>query len=191
MSTRQALGYLHQPQLSGMKVTLNGQGPTGHDLEVGTVAEVPACIPPSDQYIVAFLRAERGVFCGRGRIFLWFRIVEPSEHKEKRLYLCCVEPSNKKFGLGSKFVASWMIATKKYPARRDRLSTDVFRNKYFRAEVKTVTKNQNGTERPPTQWYSKVERLIEIAAGSTNLHVNVNQERDQDLKQEQDHEHEQ
>ena len=149
-----------------MRVTLNGkEAQVSSDLEVGTVADIPASVPPGDQYVVAFVRAERGIFLGRGRIFLWFEIVAPHEWMEKRLYLCCPEPVGKQFGLGSKFLAAWMVASGRFPTRRDRLSTHVFRNKYFRAEVKTVMKDQYGDERPSIQHYSKVERLIEVVAG--------------------------
>src|SRR5262245_54765054 len=100
------------------------------DLEVGTVAELPARVPPGAEYIVGFIRVGQGMFHGRGRIFLWFEIVSPLEHTGKRLYLCCPEPRGKTFGFGSKFVSAWMVAMGRRPVRRDRLSTSVFRGKY-------------------------------------------------------------
>ncbi|MCX5723544.1 MAG: hypothetical protein NTX84_03295 [Nitrospirae bacterium] len=139
----------------------NGDG----DFEVGTAVGAPSLLPEGDHYIVGFRRAEQGTFCGAVRIFLWFQIVEPIEHAEKELYLCCPVPSSLKFGIGSKFVDAWRIAAGQWPMRRDRLSTKIFRGKYFRASIRSVTRSQHGDERPVEQHYSKVERLIERVTG--------------------------
>lgn len=134
------------------------------DLEVGTAVGTPLLLSEGDEYVVGFLRAERGTFCGTHRIFLWFRIIEPKD-AEADLYLCCPVPGNGKFGIGSKFVDAWRIAAGQWPTRRDRLSTKIFRGKYFRASVRTVTRSQHGDERPPGQHYSKIERLIGRVTG--------------------------
>lgn len=136
------------------------------DLDVGTAVGTPPLLPKGDDYVVSFLRAEKGTFCGRGRIFLWFTIVEPAKAAGKNLYLCCPVPDNGNFGMGSKFVDAWRIATGKWPTRRDRLSTKVFHGRYFRAAVRTVTCNQHKEERPEEQHYSKIERLIEKMTGT-------------------------
>lgn len=135
------------------------------DLEVGTAIGTPPKLPETDEYIVGFIRAEKGKFCGKERIFLWFKIVQPNEHAETELYLCCPVPDNKKFGIGSKFVDAWRVAAGRWPLRRDRLSTKIFRGKYFQASIRTVKHSQHGVKRPECQWYSKVDRLIEVVAG--------------------------
>jgi hypothetical protein len=137
----------------------------GEDLDVGTAIGTPPLLPQGNDYVVGFLRAERGIFCGAGRIFLWFRIIEPIKDAGRELYLCCPVPDDGKFGIGSKFVDAWRIASGAWPTRRDRLSTKVFRGHYFKASIQTVTRSQHGDERPATQHYSKIERLIERVTG--------------------------
>jgi hypothetical protein len=134
------------------------------DLILGTVAGLPPKLPQGI-YTVGFLRAERGSLRGKGRVFLWFKIVDPIEHSGKELYLCCPLPDNGKFGMGSKFVEAWRIAKGQWPTRRDRLSTNVFRGHYYKACVKTVMKNQDSEERPVDQHYSKIDHLIERVTG--------------------------
>lgn len=142
-----------------------GNHDDGGDLDVGIAVGAPPLLTEGDFYVVGFLGAERGTFCGAGRIFLWFRIIQPIEGAGKELYLCCPIPDTGKFGIGSKFVDAWRIAAGKWPARRDRLSTKVFRGQYFRAAVRTVMRSQHGEERPAAQHYSKIERLIERQTG--------------------------
>ena len=45
------------------------------------------------------------------------------------------------------------------------MSTEVFRNKVFRARMRTVTKTANQTVRTPAQQYSVVDDLLEILVG--------------------------
>ena len=155
--------------LSAMKSNETGfvvrKGNNGVDIDVGTATEPPPQLPDGDNYIVGFLRAECGMFCGKSRLFLWFQIVEPGEHVGRKVYLCCPVPENGKFGHGSKFVDAWRVAKGQWPSRVDRLSTKVFRGSYFRAALRTVTRNQYGDERPENQHYSKIDRLIERIAG--------------------------
>lgn len=138
------------------------------DIDVGTAIGPPPRLPNGDTYVVGFVRASEGVFCGKARLFLWFQIVEPTEYAGQQIYLCCPKPEKGRFGIGSKFVEAWRVAAGQWPARRDRLSTKVFRGSYFRAAVRTVTRNQHGDERPENDHYSKIDRLIERVAGGIN-----------------------
>ena len=131
---------------------------------IGTAAETPPLIPEGE-YTAAFLRCDRAKFYGRERLFLWFRIVTPGEWQGKELYMVCPVPQNKSFGIGSKFYAAWTIAAGRIPKRRYPLSIAVFRKKYFRVLVTTVTTNQNGEKRPIEERYSKIDRLIGVEAG--------------------------
>ena len=135
------------------------------DIDLGTATEPPPRLPNGENYVVGFLRGEKGMFCGKLRIFLWFQVIEPGEHAGRQLYLCCPIPENGKFGIGSKFVEAWRVATGRWPTRRDRLTPKVFRGCYFRAALRTVTRNQYGDERPESQHYSKIDRLIERVNG--------------------------
>ncbi len=46
--------------------------------ELGQVGHVPAIVPDAD-YQMGFVRAERGHFENRERIFLWFQITSPGD----------------------------------------------------------------------------------------------------------------
>jgi hypothetical protein len=136
--------------------------------DLGTVVDdLPAYVPPGNEYVVAFVREDEGVFRGRGRSFLWFEIVSPADHQRKRVYLCCPKPKDgkTKYGMGSNLVKAWMVATGVRPTRLDRLNCTPFRNRYFRAVIETVKTNADGDNQPESLWYSKINRLLSIAAG--------------------------
>jgi hypothetical protein len=157
-------------EIPARSVSTNGyadrsQHNSEEDIILGTAAGPPPKLPEGNDYIVGYVHAETGNFLGIGRLFLWFKIVDPIEHSGKELYLCCPVPNNRKFGMGSKFVEAWRIAKGQWPTRRDRLSTNVFRGHYFKACIKTVMRNKDAEERPPDQHYSKIDHLIERVAG--------------------------
>lgn len=67
-------------------------------------------------------------------------------------------------GRDSNYVHEWTLANQgRAPRRNDRLPFSVFRNKVFRAAIVTVTKDADGRDRLAP--YSKVSRLLELAAG--------------------------
>jgi hypothetical protein len=143
---------------------VNGAKP--EDVTIGEMGIVPPLVPEGE-YILGFVRSEKGGFCGRDRWFLWFAIIE-GKYEGEHLYMCCAGPKQNKrtFGLGSKLVAAITLATGRTPRRRDRLSTGVFHGKYFRGVVRTVKTDQDEHERPKHEWYSVIDRLIAIAAGA-------------------------
>jgi hypothetical protein len=121
---------------------------------------------PDAEYVGVFLRAEKGRFERRERWFLWFAISTQGPHVGKELYLSCPIPDGKKsFGLGSKLIAAYAIATGAMPRRRDRITKSVFRNKLFRFLTRTVTKDKNGTVRHLDDHYSVIERLLAVETG--------------------------
>jgi hypothetical protein len=134
----------------------------------GHVGHAPLLVPDSD-YQIGFVRAERGHFENRQRIFLWFRIITPGEQFGIELYLVCPCPANggKIFGLGSKLVAAATVALGQRPKRRDRLSTRTFAGKVFLARTRTVTRDHKGKERPREDHYSVLDELLRVEAGSS------------------------
>ena len=136
-------------------------------MDFGQVGHAPPLVPDAE-YQIGFIRAERGHFENRERIFLWFRIVTPGEYFGTELYLVCPCPTNgrKIFGLGSKLVAAATVALGQRPKRRDRLSTRMFAGKVFLARTRTVTLDHKGKQRPREDHYSVLAELLCVEAGA-------------------------
>jgi hypothetical protein len=141
--------------------------PNVADVDLGQVGHVPAMVPDAT-YQMGFVRAERGHFENRQRIFLWFRIVTAGDHFGTELYLVCPCPTSggKIFGLGSKLVAAATVALGQRPKRRDRLSTRIFAGKVFLTRTRTVTRDHKAKERPKEDHYSVVAELLNVEAGA-------------------------
>lgn len=128
-------------------------------------SELPPLIPTGN-YTVAFIRAEKKWLWGkRLKIFLHFEIVAPSDHTNIRLFMAANAPPKNQWTIGYKFFRAWVLAAGCRPRRRDRLSTQMFRNKYFLARVKTVEKTAKDTLRPKAAQYSVIDELLEMVAG--------------------------
>ena len=135
------------PSLDGDK----GHANCDDDL-LGRAGIMPPLVPDAE-YTGVFLRAEHGRFERRARWFLWFAISTPGPHLKAELYLSCPCPEGKgSFGLGSKLVAAYAVATGAMPRRRDRITKAVFRNKLFRF-------------RTAADHYSVIDRLLAVEAG--------------------------
>lgn len=132
---------------------------------LGTAGITPPLLADKE-YIGVFLRAEKGRVERRERWFLWFAVSTPGDHLGAELYLSCPFPEGKgrPFGLGSKMVAAYAVATGGLPRRRDRITKDVFRNKLFRFKTRTVTKDGAGALRPLGSHYSVIDHLISVEA---------------------------
>lgn len=145
----------------------HGEGPGHVDMELGSVCEWPELVPHGD-YQVGFVRAVRGRFKNRERIFLWFRIVTPGTQHGVELYLVCPCPENggKKFGVGSKLFAAAAVALGHFPKRRDRLSTRLFAGKVFLARTRTVTTDSDQKLRQTRDHYSVIDKLLRLDAGA-------------------------
>lgn len=121
---------------------------------------------PDGEYLAVFVRAERGCFERRERLFLWFAIATPGPYVNFELYLSCPCPKlGGAFGLGSKLVAAYGIAAGGLPRRKDRITTKVFKNKVFRIQTRTVVKNAQGKVRAEADHYSVIESLLSVEAG--------------------------
>jgi hypothetical protein len=136
------------------------------DLDFLFNGEIPPRLPEGE-YEVAFVGANKKRMFGSGeRMFLWFRIVTLGEWYETELYMTCAVPvTGRDWGPSHKFMQAWMLASGHSPKRRDRMSTTVFRNKLFRAKVRTVTRDARQKLRPPERQYSVIDELLELVAG--------------------------
>lgn len=135
------------------------------DLEFPYNVDVPPLIQKGD-YEVSFVRAATREMWKGNKLFLWFRIVTAGEWYGQDIYMACNVAPNGRWTPSSKFYMAWVLAAAKRPNRRDRLSTNVFRNKIFKARVKVVATTAKRINRTPEQQYSVIEDLLEVCAGS-------------------------
>lgn len=125
---------------------------------------------PSGSYVVAFIKADQRSMFRTKKLFLHWRIVEPLKFEGVTLFQSFNMPTDgTKWGLGHKFLGTWILANGARPVRRDRLSTAVFRGKYFEARVVTVKKTGKGLNRPEAAQYSVVDELVTVVAGGPNV----------------------
>lgn len=137
------------------------------DLEFKFDALLPPLLPPGDHYVVSFVRAEQKWLWGkRLKLFMHFKIVSPTDHAGTALFLAANVAHDGKWGIGFKFYRLWALAAGYRPKRKDRLSTSVFRGKYFRARVKTIEVSSKNTKRPSGAQYSIIDELLAIDAGA-------------------------
>jgi hypothetical protein len=135
------------------------------DLEFLCNADIPPLVP-NGEYEVFFLRAIKRDMWKRDKLFLWFRIVTAGEWNGQDIYMVCNVAHDGRWTPSCKFYLAWVLAAGRRPNRRDRLSTNVFRNKIFRARVKVVTTTAKRVNRTPEQQYSVIDDLLEVCAGS-------------------------
>lgn len=132
---------------------------------LGHARALPPLVP-DEVYAGVFKRVERGRFERRERLFLWFAIATPGPYLKQELYLVCPCPAEGNvFGIGSKLIAAYAVATGHLPRRKDRISTSVFKNKLFRFQTRTVCKNKDGKDRLQVDHYSVIHALICVEAG--------------------------
>ncbi len=116
---------------------------------------------PDGEYQVEFLRHEERTQWKAKKLLLYFQIAAFSEFHEVELFMSCQLPQ-KKWGIGSKFIRAWALATGRLPNRLDRVSTNVFRGKIFTAAVRTVTKDCAQKDIPAAAQYSVISHLISL-----------------------------
>jgi hypothetical protein len=134
------------------------------DLVFDCNADLPAAIPEG-LYEVSFIRAQRKFLWKREKAFLHFIVQELGPSNGTRLFMACNIPQKGRWAMSSKYWRMWILASGRRPARADRLSTAVFRNKLFIARVRTVRITSKQMELTPEAQYSVIDELIEVAAG--------------------------
>ncbi len=110
---------------------------------------------PEGNYKVHYVKGEMNYYHGTPKIYLWFQIIEPYEHKGTELFMAM--NAFKKVPPGAKYYQQWVIANDNItPARKDRMSPSIFRNGIFNAIVRTVKqRNKNASK------YSVIDSLTE------------------------------
>jgi hypothetical protein len=108
-------------------------------------------------------RTAKGTYAMTPKIILKFKLIEGQFLGE--VILMYINGDYKPFPSGSKFYQCWVIAKGRKPARKDRMSLDVFKDHIFVVGVKTVKpKFNDGNEMPEALWYSKVDEIYEKCA---------------------------
>ena len=132
---------------------------------LGRARGVPPIVPDGE-YVGSFKRVERGRYERRDRLYLWFAIMTPGPFVGAELFLACPCPEKGRvFGIGSKLVVAYAVAEGRLPRRKDRISTRVFKNKLFRFQTRTVVKDGYGKPRPTADYYSVIDKLIDVEVG--------------------------
>ena len=131
------------------------------DIEFGVSAALP--LIASETATVGFIRAEKKTMWREEKLILWFAICDPGDCLGQELFMACVIPKNNQSTSGSKLLRNWIIATGKRHDRYDRMTTRVFKDKYFVAKLKTVTMNKKHGQLPPQAHYTIIETLLSQA----------------------------
>lgn len=157
------------PRLATPKAPLSVLMTPSPDLELSCTVDIPPLVPEGT-YEAIFLRAEKArIWDKRQKIFLHFRIIQPGEYFGRELFMVVTFPISGRLSLSSKYLQQWTLAAGQAPTRRDRLSTRVFRDKVFLAQVRTVVKDAQGHERPKSARYSVIDKLVEVRTGRAGL----------------------
>lgn len=138
---------------------------TGNDVEFPCNGDIPPAVPDGDHYQLVFIRAEPSSYRGRQKVYLWFELITAGEHSGQLFYMACNVASKGRWTASYKFWQTWVFAAGRRPTRMNRMSTAIFRNKVFRARMRTVLKTANQTGRTAAQQYSVVDELLEILVG--------------------------
>jgi hypothetical protein len=144
------------------------------DLDLGEVAQAYPLIPPGE-YDVVFVKAHKMPIKKSQRLITYWGIQDLAcEHHGTVLIMGFPYPKQgrKKWGANSKLAQCYRIAIGRNPDRYDtgRLSTNVFKNKIFGAQVVTVTKGNDFKgckqyERSPENHYSVIQILLSLKVG--------------------------
>ena len=137
----------------------------GEHIEFPFNGDIPPAIPDGQHYQLMFIRAVSSSYRGRQKVYLWFRSVLPGNSFGQEFYMACNVAPKGKWTASYKFWQAWVLAAGKRPTRGDRMSTAVFKNKVFRARMRTVRKTANQTDRTQAQQYSIVDELLEVLVG--------------------------
>lgn len=139
---------------------------TDGDIEFPLNSDIPARVPEG-AYDLVFRKVDTKYMFGKGeRMFLWFEIVTPGDSMGTKLYMTCTVAPKGRWRPSHKYWLAWVLAAGKRPARGNRMSTRVFRNKVLRGNVRTVTKTARQTLRTLEQQYSVVDELLAVQAGA-------------------------
>jgi len=145
------------------------------DLDLGELAQTYALIPPGEHDVMLMNKKPHFInIFGSKRLVTYYKIHDlDSDYHGTELILSFQCPQKgEKWGPLSKFAQCYRIATSHDPGSDDieRLSINVFKNKLFRAQVRTVTefndpKSRKRVKRSPENWYSVIDTLLALKMG--------------------------
>jgi hypothetical protein len=123
-------------------------------------------IPDKSIHNVSYVRHEKGRYSGGGeKLYVVFEIQDFGEHFGKRLFKAynLYSPPKRSSDL---FKDLERLYGKRVSKGMRLPPLTLFRGKVLTIKVRTVKKNYKQTEVPQYQWYSVVDQIIGIAAGS-------------------------
>jgi len=123
---------------------------------------------PNGTYEAQCIKYDNKFVLGKTKkTFLAFRIVSLSEHQGKEVFQAFNMPYDGKIKTGSKYYKTWcMVNGWMRPSRNAKMSPRIFLNKIYRIKTRTTKPRLNGKEMPQDFWYSVVDEIIEVIAGS-------------------------
>jgi hypothetical protein len=150
------------------KIYILNKHTEGEQKEDDLVADEKRPLIPDGTYQVCCIGLEKGTSHFKSlKMFLIFKIVDPSQYNETKLFMAMnlIDTKTgkpfKKVPRGSKYYEQWIIANKNiHPSRNDRMSSAIFKDGIFEAVVRTVKpKFPDGTEKPESFHYSVIDYL--------------------------------
>ena len=106
----------------------------------------------------------KGTYAQTLKAILKFKIID-GEYQGQEIPMF-LNVNYERIPFGSKFYQFWVIANDcKRPGRKDRMSLDKFKGHIFSVGLKTVKRTfEDGTEKPESLWYSRVDEIYEKLA---------------------------
>lgn len=141
------------------------------DVEFPCNTEIPPAIPDGE-YELKFVRADESHQWNSNKVFLWFQMLTPGQWQGKEFYMACNARKDGKWGPSHKYMRAWILASGERPRRLGRMSTKVFRDKVFRAQMRTVTKDSYKRNLTPAQQYSVIGELLQRVGGAADVSSN-------------------
>ena len=136
------------------------------DLDFPNNGDIPPLIPEGDYEVSYNGFDKKTLWAGGERLFLFFKIQKTGPYFGDELFMACTVPPKGKWRPSMKYWLNWVLVSGKRPTRADRLPVSVFRNKIFRARVRTVLRtSKKGMVRTREQQYSVIDELLEVLAG--------------------------
>jgi hypothetical protein len=124
---------------------------------------------PDAKYEALCISYNFGFITGKYRkLFMIFKITSPGSYHGKEIMKIYNMPTNKPISMASNYYKDWVLVNGNHkPARIDRLSPKIFRNKILIIKTRTSRpRHNNKQEMPEDFWYSIVDYISEVATGN-------------------------
>jgi hypothetical protein len=141
---------------------------------MGTENQIPETAPLADKFPTKIPEGIYNAICyktetakgfgGETKIYLKFRIFG-GEYCDTELYMVCNYPQ-RMAKPRLKYYGQWMMAARRHPNKKEKLSPKIFLNRMFKVAVRdTRPKFPNGKFKPDFFKYSVVDTILEALTG--------------------------